>query len=101
MGITKKQFIELMEEYGKILEAEDKISGAMKLLDEDFNYFSIRNATFLFEKAISLALDDRWDWIQYFIYDCDWWRNPLTVEIDNKKFKLTTLSKLYDIITKQ
>jgi len=97
--IDKKQFIEIMEELRHYQEAQLKICLWMELLDEDFWWFSISWPLWLITKTLSLAVDDKRDWINYFMYDCNWWEKSLNVVVNWKRFKLKTLSKLYDIIT--
>jgi|WetSurMetagenome_2_1015567.scaffolds.fasta_scaffold1745543_1 hypothetical protein len=47
---------------------------------------------------LSVEVDDENDWISYYIFDNDCGKNKRSVELNNKKFKLDSIEKLWKVI---
>mgnify|MGYP000948657137 CR=1 FL=1 len=86
----------------KIREADEKISSALKFLNDDFNYFSFAWVEEDYLKLLELAVGDFHGNISYFIYDCDFGKSPHKVIINTSKgeqtIMLKTVEELYKII---
>ena len=97
--MTKQQFIKLIKEYQDIGKVVDDVNKSLKKFDPDFNQLFFSRYIELFLETIRIAMDDKADWIGYYIFDLDGKFPKKTVIWENKKpVPLKNYSDLYDII---
>jgi hypothetical protein len=101
--MTKQEFISIMSQLVNIKKEEDRIRDVIR----ETKYHNKLNFTDyyledLLVKTISIAMDDKDDWIAYWIYDCSQGTDKKvnSVKVNGKKIPFKTLSNLYDLITK-
>ena len=101
--MTKQEFISIMSQLVDIKKEEDRIRGVIRET-KYHNQIDFINGYLedLIVKTLSIAMDDQYNWIDYWTYDCSLGTNKLTdsVKVDGKKVPFKTLSNLYDLITK-
>lgn len=97
--MPKEKFIETLTELKALSDAMNNLNKAFKPFEPSFNQVSFGRYEALVVNTLSIAMNDKSDWISYFIYECDWGKKNRSVEIDKKPFKLTTLSNLYNLLT--
>lgn len=101
--MDKRQFKELMTELLAIKKAEEALNTAFKKFEPDFNYISFGRYESLVTRTLKLALDDKDDWIGYWLYelDCGTKAKIGTAKDSNgKNIPLKTLDNLWDAIEK-
>jgi hypothetical protein len=97
--MEKKQFIKLIKELVSIKKAEDKLNIAFKEFNSDFNFISFSRYETLVVESLELAVNDKSQWISYWLYECNMGTGNLKVWDKNKKrIPFKTPSDLYDCI---
>ena len=100
--MNKKDFIEIMEEIIKLNKDSDYFNKAFKKLEPDFNFFSFGRFETLVVKTLKKAMNDKYDWIDYWLYDGYYGTNYKILnsvkDKNGKKIPLKTLSNLYNCI---
>lgn len=98
--LSKKTFVETIN---FLKEQSEKVETFNKLGNEIFGDFDI----YLFKdedrivKLLAEAMDDRFEWLEYFIYENDYGKDlrPDSVqEADGTPIDITTAEKLYDFL---
>lgn len=79
----------------------DALNTALKAFEPQFNFVSFGRYEALVVNTLKDAFDDKYNWIEYFIYDCEYGTKPKKVEIDGKKITLKTIKQLYNILCKK
>lgn len=98
--MKKEEFIKLMQELVSIKKDEDALNVAFKKFEPDFNYISFNRYETLVVKSLKFAMNDTFDWISYWIYDCDCGKKDMKITDKNgKKIPIKTLSNLYNLLT--
>lgn len=101
--LSKQDFIKTMIELKKLDEDIRDVDLALKKLDPDFGGFYISRCTTLIVDCLKSAMNDKDDWISYYIYELEWgnkWKKG-TVTDNKKDIKLKTLDDLYNYIIKK
>lgn len=102
--LSKEKFIEVIEELHSLENDIQNVHSAMKKLDPDFGGFYLSRVSTLVLNLLEKAIGDKYQYINYFIYDLDYgkkWKKRSVVDTKNGKFiKLKTISDLYDYIIK-
>jgi len=100
--MNRRNFKKHLKKIKELGEIEEKITKAFKLLDSDFNYFSLGKSITLARNILKEAMNDKYDYINYFIYELDWGRKGKNCvqEKNGTKCSLQTMDQLYDYITK-
>ena len=99
--MTKQQFTEVMKELVSLKEAEEALRCAFSKFDPNFCFISFSRYENLVTKSIKIAMNDKNDWIEYWIYECDCGKNTkLKVTCNGKKVKFRTIEDLYNLIKK-
>lgn len=105
MKITKEYFIKTMQELQSLEKDIENVDKALKKLDPDFGGFYISRCTNLILDILKVAMNDKYEWIDYYIFELDWgskWHPGTVTENKGKKdIKLKTLEDLYNYITHQ
>jgi len=99
--MDKTTFKKLMNEFITLRKDEEKVCDAMKKFDPDFGYFSLGRYETLFLQTMKEAMNDKYDNIDYWIYELDFGKNAKSKSITDKKGKgipIKTLDDLYNII---
>ena len=103
--MNKKEFTKLMEEFISLRKAETKLNDALKEFNSDFNYFSFGRWETMFIRTLEFAMNDKDEWISYFIYDLELGESDLTVKdpvkIGGEPVSIKTISDLYNLLTKK
>lgn len=109
--LTKKQFIQAIEQLQEMKDISHKISDALQLLETDFNGFFLGKVEDYYVQLLIDAMelkcykdDTVSDIISYFIYELDFGKkdmakNCITLK-NNKKISLQTSEQLYNYILK-
>lgn len=101
--ISKETFVNTMERLQNLDKKMDAVDKAFKALDSDFCSFYI---TSIFDTTFDLlkeAMNDKDDWIGYFIYERDWLRDFKLgdVEVNGEPVKIYSWGDVYDFIVKE
>lgn len=90
-----------MEQYKELVDIEEKIDSTFKLLCEDFNNFSLDKHSTLILEMLRDLMDDKYECIEYYIYELDWGKNGkdcITDQEKNINYSLTNYDELYEYI---
>lgn len=101
--ISKKNFIKYLKKIKELDDAEDKITDSLRLIGSiDFSSFSLEKPITLALEILKDAIDDKYDYISYFIYELNWGQDKMAkncvTEKDGTKRSLQTIEQLYDYI---
>lgn len=105
--MKKINFIKHLKSIKEMHDAEDNITKALQLLGEkDFPiYFSLTKPITFMMEILKDAMNDKYDYISYFVYELDWGKHKMArnciTEKNGKKISLQTESQLYNYIIKQ
>ena len=97
-----EQFKQLMIDLIKIKEDAQKLNEAFRKFEPDFNYISFGRYEDLVVRAIKDALDDKSDWVGYFLYERDgrFSKEKIITLPDKKKMAINSYKDLWYLITK-
>jgi hypothetical protein len=100
--MEKKEFVRLMKGVIQLDKDQESINKAFQKLDSDFNYFSLGKCTTLILDAIKIAMNDEYDFINYWVYEKNFGKDKelKVFDKDNKVIPSDTLEQLYDLIKK-
>ena len=90
-----------MGELVDLRKNEDELNTVFKRFDPGFNSISFGRYEDLVYKLLELAMDDKYDYISYWLYDLDCgrkYKKGCITDSKNKPIPLKTLSELYDAI---
>lgn len=98
--ISKETFVNTMNKLRDLDRKMDAVDKAFKALDSDFCSFYV---TSIFDTTFDLlkeAMNDKDDWIGYFVYERDWLRNFKLgdVEVNGEPVKIYSWGDVYDFI---
>lgn len=98
--ISKEKFIEYLERYKELVDIEEKVDMALKLLNPDFNSLALDKHGTLILDMLKDLVDDKFDLIEYFVYELDWGKNgkKCITEKDGMTYSLTNYDELYEFI---
>ena len=100
--MNKETFINLMTELVSIKKAEDNLNTAFKKLEPDFNNISFGRYEALVVRSLEFAMNDKYHWISYWVYDRNMGRSDRQVTSkDGKKIPIKTLIDLYNLINRK
>jgi len=101
--MTKTQFKKIMTELKDLIEASRKVNKAMKELSPDFGGFCNNRAETLIVDILKIAMNDKDDWIEYYIYELNWGtgNDKYKVWKNGKEIPFKTLDDLWNIIEKK
>jgi len=91
-----KKYFEYLEKFDRESEKVNKhlseIAGRGSVCELGYNLYDG------FIEMLSEIVDDKNEWIDYYVFECDFGRKPMQVEIFGEKIKLDSLEKLWRII---
>ena len=98
--ISKEIFVRTMERLTTLDKKMDTADKALKDLDSNFCGLYIPE---VFDLAIDLlteAMNDKHEWIKYFVYERDWLRDFKLgdIEVESEPVKIYTWADVYDFI---
>jgi len=99
--MDKKTFIKYLSEIKSICEDVNGVHEALKKLDPDFGGFYMTRAEDKMIELLAVAVEDKTDYLGYWIYENDWGKgikkNSVT-DKDGKPIPLKTPEQLYSAI---
>lgn len=99
--MTRKQFKEIMNEIIELEKVEEEITTAFRKLDDDFNFISFGRYSNLIIKCLEIAMNDKDEWIQYWVYELDYGtkaKEDSVQDEDGINIPIKTLDDLYNIL---
>jgi len=100
--MTRGEFTGLMKELVAIRKDGDNLNVAFRKLDPDFNYISFGRYQTLILKTLRLAMRDKGEWIDYWVYELDCGKDAKAGTVKSKSGKsipIKSISDLYSILT--
>ena len=100
--MTKEDFCECM----KLIRAQrDKNEAVLAGLEAAFGSRATEYMVDVFSidrmiKLLTIAMDDKDEWIEYYIYDCNWGSVDNNVRINGEPVTFKTYEDLYDMIAR-
>ena len=106
--LTKQQFTKHLTRLIELKKEEEKITNLMRKskLKDDFNgsLFGISLYEDLSVKILADAMDDKNDWIGYWLYELEYgarYKKGFVTDKDDKEIKMKSISDLYKCLTKK
>ena len=99
--MTRETFKKLMTEFIEIRNAEYKLNEAFKVFEPDFNYVAFSRYATLFISTIEEAMNDKEDWISYWVYELNFGKDAHEESVkdkDGKSIPIKTIDGLYNLI---
>lgn len=99
--ITREKFVSIMNRLKELNKKIEGVDSALKALSPDFGGFCIPEATDIVLEILTETLGDRFEWINYFVYERDWLDDyyPGCIRESNDSFiDLSDWGKIYDFI---
>ena len=98
--MTKQDFCECMklikEQYDRCYKLNDDIYGIFGGGDKLWDTLNVNTEIEILEKA----MNDKDEWIEYYIYDCNWGSVDNNVRINGEPVTFKTYEDLYDMIAR-
>ena len=88
--LSKNKFIEVINEFKSIEFDIESASDALKKLDPNFGGLYLSRITNLTLNLLSEAVNDKYDYISYFIYDLNYgksWKKGMITDKNKKDIK--------------
>lgn len=93
--ISKADFVNYMKRI-EVLDAKmNRIDVAFKAIDSNFY---ISDAIEISVQLLKIALEDKTDWLDYFIFECDFLNNEGHIWIDDVPIEINSWEDVYDFI---
>jgi hypothetical protein len=101
--INKQQLQEILTELKSIKDAEDNLNKALKVFSPDFNFLCFSRQEELLLNTLKIAMDDKDDWIGYFLYERDgkFTNKKIISDKNGKNLPLRNYDDLWNLITKK
>jgi hypothetical protein len=102
--ISKKTFCDTLNRMKELQTAEDAINNVFESIGSEFNQFSLDDAMMLTLNVLLDAMNDKEEWIVYYVFDMNYGRNfgnsEDFVPVDNEGniVPLGTAEELYDYL---
>ena len=98
--MAKKIFIKLLKELISIRKDVDALNKAFKKFEPDFNWISFGRFETLITDCLKEAMEDKEDWVGYYLYemDCKFSKKSVGSYKDGKKIYIRNYNDLYDLI---
>ena len=99
-----EKFKDIMEELLSIKEDGENLQKAFKKFEPDFNDICFGRYETLVVKALKEAMNDKYDYIYYFLYDCNCGKDKdmnKKIKHNGKYIPFKTLKNLYDLINEE
>jgi hypothetical protein len=95
-----KDFLKCMNDIKEFRKESDTLNEHLSAICEgSFAYCEVGGK--LLDSYISVLeklVNDNGEWIQYFVYECNFGENPLEVSKDEKVWNLDSVEKLWEIM---
>ena len=101
--ITKETFVNTMERLKDLDERMDAADAAFKKLSPDFCSFYILDIFDIALEVLKEAMNDKNNWIAYFVYERDWLRDMKLgdIEVNGEPVKIDSWGDVYDFIVNE
>jgi hypothetical protein len=102
--VDKKTFIKLMQELIQLQRLERDCQRVFKKLDPGFNFWTLGKYENIVVEALGASLNDKDDWIAYWLYELNCGKNAKNGTVKDKNGKnipIKTLSDLYDLMRRK
>lgn len=99
--ITKERFIKTLRELKQLETDIENVHKALKQLDPDFGGFYLSRVSTLIIDLLQASMDDKYEWISYFIYELNWGKTYHKKSISDKdgnNIKLKNVGDLYNYL---
>ena len=93
--ISKADFVSYMKRIEALDAKMDRIDTAFKAFDSTFY---IGEAIELPYNLLKIAMEDKTDWLDYFIFECDFLNNKCHIWIDDVPIEINSWEDVYDFI---
>jgi hypothetical protein len=100
-NMNKQEFKKIVKELVAIKKDEGLLCDAFKKFEPDLNYISFGRYETLIVDTLKLAMEDKNDWISYWIYDLECGKKAKNKSVTDKQGKnipIKTISNLWEII---
>lgn len=101
--ITKNTFVHTMNRLQELDRKMSEVDAALQNLSPDFCSFYIPDVFDLAIDILQEVMEDKDNWLGYFVYENDWLRNLKLgdVEVDGESVEIKSWADVYDFITKE
>ncbi len=98
--MTQKELQKTIERLFKFRRGVETLNKALKVFDPDFNFISFGEIEELIVDTLKIAMDDKYDWIGYFLYDLDgkFTKKCIFRDRNGKNLPLRNFNDLYNLI---
>ena len=99
--MDKKEFVKSLINIKSILDDIDGVHLALKKLDPDFGGLYMSRVETALIDMLEKLVDDKSQWISYYIYDLEWgkkWKLKSVTDKRGKDIPLKTMENLFDCI---
>ncbi len=102
--MIRQEFLRVMKNLKDLENDIRSVHVALKKLDPDFGGFFISRVPALALDILKIAMEDKSNWIEYYIYEMDWGTRCKENSVTDKNgdpIPFRTVDDLYDCITKR
>ncbi len=101
--LNKDKFTKAITELQLLEQDIECVHNALKKLDPDFGGLYLSRVSTLIVSVLKDAMDDKYDYIDYFIYELEYgkkWKKGTITASNGKDIKLQTVEDLYNYLKK-
>ena len=98
--MNKKEFIDTIKNIKSIIDDIEGVNVALKKLDPDFGGFYLSRIQTSLLGMLKKLMDDKEDWIRYFMYEMDgkFSNKKIITDKNDKKIPLKNYNDLWNLI---
>lgn len=98
--MTKQQLKKSIDFIKELRKTEEILQSAFGKLSDMHTYGLLSKIEDEYIKLLTIAMEDEYDWVSYFIYDCEFGGKPKKVTFNNgkKEIHLKKVDQLYKLI---
>ena len=99
--MNREQFTKILKDLIAIKKDEDNLNEAFKKFEPDFNFISFGRYETLVVKTLEIVMNDKADWIGYFLYEreCKFTKKNIIRDKNGKNLPFRNFDDLYNLIT--
>lgn len=102
--MTKQDFCECMKIIKEQYDLNKKMLKGLTIAygsrTSEYANYNISSSVTCMVKILTKAMGDTEEWIEYFVFDCEWGKKFGTVIVNNKTVPFKTYEDLYELITR-
>lgn len=94
-----KDFLKASNALKKFMNEQDELDNVMKVISPSSTGVVEFGNSFIddYIRVVEIALDDKYEWFSWFVFENDFGRNKLVVTVEGKEYKICDEEEFYSV----